>query len=86
MLEAYFEANALYPKTNKFVVVSSLKIYRGLPRNAGLPFLVYFIKPVLFHIETVPNIHPARHGTCGRGLASVIKFQPIYVSVHEGAI
>ena len=40
MLEAYFEANALYPKTNKFVGVSSLKVYQGLPRNAGLPFLV----------------------------------------------
>ena len=40
ILEAYFEANALYPKTNKFVGVSSLKVYRGLPRNAGLPFLV----------------------------------------------
>ena len=40
MLEAYFEANALYPKTNKFVGVSSLKVYRGLQRNAGLPFLV----------------------------------------------
>ena len=40
MLEAYFKANALYPKTNKFVGVSSLKVYQGLPRNAGLPFLV----------------------------------------------
>ena len=40
MLEAYFEANALYPQTNKFVGVSSLKVYRGLTRNAGLPFLV----------------------------------------------
>ena len=39
-LEAYFEANDLYPKTNKFVGVSSLKVYQGLPRNAGLPFLV----------------------------------------------
>ena len=38
--EAYFEANALYPKTNKFGGVSSLKVYQGLPRNAGLPFLV----------------------------------------------
>ena len=38
--EAYFEANALYPKTNKFGDVSSLKVYQGLPRNAGLPFLV----------------------------------------------
>ena len=37
--EAYFEANALYPKTNKFGGVSSLKVYQGLPRNAGLPFL-----------------------------------------------
>ena len=42
MLEAYFEANALYPKTNKFGGVSSLKVYQGLPRNAGLPFLVFF--------------------------------------------
>ena len=43
--EAYFEANALYPKTNKFGDVSSLKVYQGLPRNAGLPFLVgsYFL-------------------------------------------
>ena len=41
ILEAYFEANALYPKTNKFLGVSSLKVYRGLTRNAGLTFLVY---------------------------------------------
>ena len=40
MLEAYFKANALYPKTNKFVSVSSLKVYQGLPRNVGLSFLV----------------------------------------------
>ena len=40
MFEAYFEAKALHPKTNKFVGVRSLKAYRGLPRNAGLLFLV----------------------------------------------
>ena len=40
VFEAYFEAKALHPKTNKFVGVRSLKAYRGLPCNAGLPFLV----------------------------------------------
>ena len=34
MLEAYFETNASYTKTNKVVGVSSLKVYQGLPRNA----------------------------------------------------
>ena len=43
MFEAYLEAKALHPKTNKFVGVRSLKAYRGLPRNAGLPFLVGYI-------------------------------------------
>ena len=40
MLEAYFEAIALYPQTNKFVGVRSLEVYRELTRKAGLPFLV----------------------------------------------
>ena len=48
MFEAYFEAKALHPKTNKFVGVRSLKAYRGLPRNAGLPFLVYYIFVAVF--------------------------------------
>ena len=51
--EAYFEANALYPKTNKFGGVSSLKVYQGLPRNAGLPFLVrkYFSSFQLYEMK-----------------------------------
>ena len=42
-VKAYFKANALHPKNNNFVGVSSVKVYRGLPRNAGLRFLVISI-------------------------------------------
>ena len=38
MLEAYFETNASYTKTNKVVGVSYLKVYQGMPRNAGFLF------------------------------------------------
>ena len=63
VFEAYFEAKALHPKTNKFVGVRSLKVYRGLPRNAGLPFLVrnkidYFLTE-MFYINVASDI--SRH-------------------------
>ena len=52
MLEAYVEANGLYPKTDKFVCVSSLKVFRGLTRNAGLAFLVFPKRPSNFSHKT----------------------------------